>query len=244
VLIAADRETRIQEWRHSALVKIAKFRELQKIYMPGAARALADAEQERDADAEPPKPERVKLLMPSEMVPDGENDKLRGCVVGLMGMEIKLRVGQCSNSLAKLRARLHAKRHIIGFRNANVSGQVQGTKARSLIGEVGERVQAFAQRYRTGRAALVAMTSEAAYPAFRELMEDDIRLDGDSGETDENARKKLALIGSGRGERTPRNAPGTSKRIMSWIWTAPGALDDEEEQIHGCECISTASPRC
>jgi hypothetical protein len=235
VLIAADRGTRIQEWRHSVLVKIAKFRDLQKIYMPGAARAIAAVEQERDTEAEPPKPERVQLFMPSAMIPEGENDTLRGCVVGLVGMETKLRVGQCSNSLAKLRARLHAKRHIIGFRNDNIGGQVQATKARSLIGEVGERVHAFAQRYRTGRTALVALTGDGAYPAFRELKDEDVRLDGDSGETDANARKKLAMIGSGRGERTPRNAPGTSRRIMSWIWTAPGALDDEEQQIHECE---------
>ncbi|KAF7289354.1 CxC2 domain-containing protein [Mycena indigotica] len=26
--------------------------------------------------------------------------------------------------------------------------------------------------------------------------------------------------------------PGNTKRIMSWIWTAPGAFDDEEEQLH------------
>ena len=236
MLIAADRETRIQEWRHSVLVKIGKFRQLQKVYMPGAARAMSEAEQERDTDAVPPKAEKVKLFMPSAMVARDENDTLRGCVAGLIGMETKLRVAQCSNSLAKLRARLHAKRHIIGFRNDNTSGQVQATKARSLIGEVGERVQAFAQRYRTGRAAIVALTGDGEYPAFRELKDDDIRLDGDSGETDANARKKLGMIGSGRGERTPRNGPGTSRRIMSWIWTAPGALDDEEQQIHECEC--------
>ncbi|KAJ7828475.1 hypothetical protein B0H14DRAFT_3466313 [Mycena olivaceomarginata] len=217
-LVAADRENKIQEWRHALLVKIAKFRTLQKIYMPGAARALEAAEGERDADVPPPKAEAVKLLMPSEMTPDNDNDTLRGSVLGLVDMEAKLRVAQCENSLASLRSRLHAKRHLITFRNSNVTGQVQSTKARTLIEQ--------------GRAALVALKGAAAYSHLRELHPDDVRLDGDNGESDVAARKKLAMMGAGRGARAPRNAPGMSKRVMSWIWTAPGALDEVTMHDH------------
>ncbi|KAJ7343885.1 hypothetical protein DFH08DRAFT_701870 [Mycena albidolilacea] len=234
-LVAADRENKIQEWRHALLVKIAKFRTLQKIYMPGAARALEAAEGERDADVPPPKAEAVKLFMPSEMTPDNDNDTLRGSVLGLVDMEAKLRVAQCENSLASLRSRLHAKRHLITFRNSNVTGQVQSTKARTLIEQVGERVNSYANRYRQGRAALVALKGAAAYSHLRELHPDDVRLDGDNGESDVAARKKLAMMGAGRGARAPRNAPGMSKRVMSWIWTAPGALD--EVTMHECESI-------
>ncbi|KAJ7801671.1 hypothetical protein B0H14DRAFT_3489329 [Mycena olivaceomarginata] len=213
-LVAADRENKIQEWRHALLVKI------------GAARALKAAEGERDADVPPPKAEAVKLFMPSEMTPDNDNDTLRGSVLGLVDMEAKLRVAQCENSLASLHSRLHAKRHLITFRNSNVTGQVQSTKARTLIEQVGERVNSYANRYRQGRAALVALKGAAAYSHLRELHPDDVRLDGDNGESDVAARKKLAMMGAGRGARAPRNAPGMSKRVMSWIWTAPGALDE------------------
>jgi hypothetical protein len=233
--VAADRENKIQEWRHSVLAKIAKFRTLQNIYMPGAARAIADAEAARDTDDKPPKPEHVKLFMPSEIAVDGVNDALSACVPGLVDMEAKLRVAQCDNSLVALRARLHAKRFLIGFRNENVTGQVQATKARTLIGQVGERAEAYAKRYRKGRDALVALKGAAAYPNLRELKAEDMTLDGDWGDSDAAARKKLAMLGSGRGAREPRNVPGTSKRVMSWIWTATGALDDAEVHLHDCE---------
>ncbi|KAJ7893749.1 hypothetical protein B0H13DRAFT_1625094 [Mycena leptocephala] len=227
-LVAADRENKIEEWRHALGVKIKKFRSLQQIYMPGALRALEELDVDRDADAVPPKVERVKLFMPSEMTPEHSNDNVRGCITGLLDMETKLRVAQCENSLASLRSRLHAKHHLLGFRNSNVTGQVQSTKARTLIDQVGERVESYANRYRKGYSALVALKGAEAYPNLRLLKPEDVQLDGDAGESDAAARKKLAMIGSGRGER----APGTSRRVMSWIWTSRGALEDDEGRLH------------
>ncbi|KAJ7088008.1 hypothetical protein B0H15DRAFT_949821 [Mycena belliarum] len=230
-LVAADRENKIEEWRHSALVKIARFRALQKIYMPGAEAVIAEAEVARDTDAQPPKAEKVKLFMPSQMPADGE-DTLRGCVPGLLAMEAKLRRAQCQNALASLRSRLHAKRWLISFRNDNIVGQVQATKARTLIEVVGERVDSYARRYRRGRTALLSLLGDAMDPDLRELADEDVRLDGDNSDSDAAARKKLSMISAGRGARAPRNAPGTSKRVMSWIWTTRGALDDEEGRLH------------
>ncbi|KAJ7837463.1 hypothetical protein B0H13DRAFT_1912461 [Mycena leptocephala] len=204
-LVTADREGKLVDWQRALLVKIDKFRELQKIYMPGASMAIVACEAEREADDAPPKPERIKLWMPSQMHADA-SDPLRGCVKGLLGMEAKLRAAQCGNALVKLRARLHVKRHYITFRNEHVAGQIQSTKARTLIGQIGERVDAC-------------------------LRPEDVRLDGDAGESDAAARKKLAMMGKGR-SRVPRDAPGSSKRVMSWIWTAHGALGDEEERLH------------
>ncbi|KAJ7123795.1 hypothetical protein C8R43DRAFT_1135846 [Mycena crocata] len=229
VLVAADRENKIQEWRHALLVKIAKFRTLQKIYMPGAAAVLEEAEGGRDTDEAPPKPEMVRLFMPSQMPAEG--DALRGCVTGLLGMEEKLWVAQCDNSLVSLRARLHAKGHLIGFRNSNVTGQVAATKARTLIELVGERAEAYAKRYRRGWVALRALRGAEAYPHFRQLVPSDVQLDGDVGESDARSVKKLGMLASGR-HREPRHLAGTTKRIMSWIWTTPGALDDKEERVH------------
>ncbi|KAJ7117336.1 hypothetical protein C8R43DRAFT_902104 [Mycena crocata] len=229
VLVAADRQNRIEEWRHALLVKISKFRALQKVYMPRVDATISETEAERDQDETPPQPERVKLWMPSD-VPANEAHQV--CVPGLPDMEAKLRVGQCTNSLVSLRARLHAKRHFIGFRNENITGQAHATKASTLIGELGERAMAYGRRYRKGRLALVRLKGADAYPALRKLEDSDIRLDGDNGESDAAARKKLGMIAAGRGERAPRNAPGTSKRTMSWIWTAPGVFDDDEQRLH------------
>ncbi|KAK6988081.1 CxC2 domain-containing protein [Favolaschia claudopus] len=226
-LVSADRENKIQEWRHALYVKLNKFRNLQKIYMPGCAAVLENHEARRDPDAPPPKAEVVKLFMPSEMVAAMPGDPLHGCIAGLAEMEAKLRVAQCDNSLALLRSRLHAKRHLISFRNANIVGQNLSTRARTLIEEIGDRVESYANRYRKGREALISLKGADKYPHLRELKPEDVQLDGDAGESDSAARKKLAMIGAGRGARAPRNAPGTSRRLMSWIWTAPGALDEE-----------------
>ncbi|KAJ7903966.1 hypothetical protein B0H13DRAFT_1620975 [Mycena leptocephala] len=236
-LVTADREGKLVDWRRALLVKIDKFRELQKIYMPGASLAIVACEAEREADDAPPKPERIKLWMPSQMHADA-SDPLRGCVKGLLGMEAKLRAAQCGNALVKLRARLHVKRHYITFRNEHVAGQIQSTKARTLIGQIGERVDACVQKYRHARLSLIALSDESTANQFRELRPEDVRLDGDAGESDAAARKKLAMMGKGR-SRVPRDAPGSSKRVMSWIWTAHGALGDEEERLHECEpnCI-------
>ncbi|KAJ7347334.1 hypothetical protein DFH08DRAFT_960674 [Mycena albidolilacea] len=233
VLVAADRENKIQEWRHTLLMKVAWFRTLQRIYMPGATDAIAAAEEERENDDPPPKPKHIKLWMPSEMAATGPDNVLHGCVLGMVDMEARLCVAQCENSLVGLRSRLHAKCFLIDHRNANVTGQVASTKARTLIGQVGERVDAQAKQYQRGRAALVVLKGSVAYPHIRVLAPGDLTLDGDGEDTDAAARKKLAMIGAGCGARTPRNVAGTSKHVMSWIWTAPGAFNDKEQYLHG-----------
>lgn len=100
---------------------------------------------------------------------------------------------------------------------------------------MGDRVTASAEKYRKGRAALVALKGDGYAPHFRPLHETDIRLEGDNGESDAAAKKKLAMISAGRGARAPRTAPGQSKRTMSWIWTVKAGLGDAERDLHDCE---------
>ncbi|KAJ7704630.1 hypothetical protein B0H14DRAFT_2416236 [Mycena olivaceomarginata] len=231
-LVAADREQKIQELRLTTLKKIATFRKLQAIYMPGAASAIETDEAGRDPDEPPPRVEKIKLYMPSDL---SAADRLSGCIKNLPDMEVKMRIAQCDNALVVMRGRLHAKRHLITFRNENITGQIKSTKARTLIGQVGDRVTASAEKYRKGRAALVALKGDGYAPHFRPLRETDIRLEGDNGESDAAAKKKLAMISAGRGARAPRTAPGQSKRTMSWIWTVKAGSGDAERDLHDCE---------
>ncbi|KAJ7882725.1 hypothetical protein B0H13DRAFT_1890747 [Mycena leptocephala] len=177
VLVAADCETKIQEWWHALLAKLVKFRNLQAIYMPGAAATIAEAEEAHDAATSPPKPELVQLFMPSDLAALGLADALVACVLGLVEMEAKLCVGQCDNSLASLRSRLHAKRWLIGFCNENVTGQIQATK-------LGEQVEGYAKRYRKGHSALRALKGKVIHPHLRLLRLEDVQLDGDNEESD------------------------------------------------------------
>ncbi|KAJ7484897.1 hypothetical protein B0H11DRAFT_2157487 [Mycena galericulata] len=228
-VVAADRESKIQEVRLSLLKKLATFRNLQETFMPGAPTIIEADEAARDPETVPPRVEHIKLYMPSDLA---EGARTAACVKGLAEMEAKMRAAQCGDALGVLRGRLHAKRHLISFRNDNLTGQNTTTKARSLISEVGDRVTLTAQKYRKGREALIALKGETHAPHFKELKDDDIRLDGDNGESDTAAKKKLAMISAGRGARAPRNAPGQSKRLMSWIWTTNVSSGDEEKDLH------------
>jgi hypothetical protein len=232
-LVAADRQGKIEDRRTTFFKKLATFRRLQLLFMPGVKTFLDAEEALRDQDAAPFTAEAIKLWMPHQL-PGAL--RTTGCVPGLCVTEVKLRASQCQNALVMLRTRLHAKRHFISYRNANIAGQIKSTKAATLIGQIGERVDAAVAKYRQGREALVELSGGPEHvPQFRALLDADVRLDGDWGESDGAARKKLAMIGAGRGARAPRNQPGTSKSVMSWIWTAPGALDDSEKHLHACE---------
>ncbi|KAJ7858228.1 hypothetical protein B0H14DRAFT_3085090 [Mycena olivaceomarginata] len=224
-VVATDREQKIQESRLTTLKKLATFRKLQAIYMPGAAAAIEVDEAARDADIPAPRAEHIKLYMPSDL-PAAARDA--ACVKNLPTMEAKMREAQCGAALTVVRGRLHAKRHLIMFRNENVTGQIKSMKARTLIGEVGDRVNLSAEKYRKGHKALTALKGSEYAPHYRELRDSDIRLEGDNAESDAAAKKKLVMISAGRGARVPRNAPGQSKRTMSWLWTVKGTSGDEE----------------
>ncbi|KAJ7178679.1 hypothetical protein C8R43DRAFT_1118051 [Mycena crocata] len=228
-LVAPDRESRIQDRRMALLVKLAKFRNLQRIFMPGATRLITDEEAARDSDAPAPKAETIKLWMPHELE---QSEREMGCVRGLLRIEEKLRLSQCLNALILLRSRLHAKRYFIAFRNANITGQEKATKANTLIGQLGDRVQASALRYRQGYDALKRLVGAAMDPRLKELLDADLTLDGERWESDTEAGRKLATIGTGPSSRLPRDAPGRSRRVMSWIWTAQGGAVDGEEHLH------------
>ncbi|KAJ6602914.1 hypothetical protein B0H10DRAFT_1958055 [Mycena sp. CBHHK59/15] len=107
--------------------------------------------------------------------------------------------------------------HFISYHNANITGQIQLTKAATIIGQTGHHIDAIIMKYHQSRDALIALKGPEHVPQLRELKPDDIRLDGDAEDTDSATQKK--------------NMPGTSRKVMSWIWIAPGALDDQETLI-------------
>ncbi|KAJ7605598.1 hypothetical protein DFH06DRAFT_1348568 [Mycena polygramma] len=173
--------------------------------------------------------EKVKLYLPSELT---EAERRYGCQRGVAEMEAKLRLAQCGDALATVRRRLHAKRFLILFRNRNVTGQVRATKSRTLIQQVGDRVTASAQKYTQARNAFIKISGADACPQFKVLKPEDLTLDGQVEDDDAAAAKKLKMISAGKGKRTPRHIKGSSKKIMSWIWTAQGATDSAEEELH------------
>ncbi|KAJ7065916.1 hypothetical protein B0H15DRAFT_926024 [Mycena belliarum] len=226
-LLAADQSRLLAEMRRAFFTKLARFRRLQEVYMPGAVRVLESEEDARDPDLPGPRAEDVKLYLPSGLPTAGREG---GCRKGLPAMEGKLREGQCSDALRLLRSRLHAKRHLLTYRDSNVVGQRAATRANTLIERIGERVEAGATKYRRARAALLALRGDAACEEWKELKAADVELDEERG-PDTMARKKLGNIGSKAFRRKgPRES--SKGKVLSWIWTAGGGPGENEEELH------------
>ncbi|KAJ7178670.1 hypothetical protein C8R43DRAFT_942289 [Mycena crocata] len=237
MLLAADLDGWLQELRFSFNVKLKTFRMLQDMHMAPSTTAV------EAADEVPPLPEDIKLWMPSELMA-----RQRGrCAWGLGDREARLHKAQASNALDLLRNRLHAKRFLLLHRNSNVVGQRQSTRANTLISQIGERIDALSAKYRRGHASLMVLKgAEYCATHCRKLNPADVALDEEQDQ-DAKARHRLALIGSERNHH--HNAPtfgkggksGKSKKktkTMSWIWTAFGGPDEDEEGMHDCKWFS------
>ncbi|KAJ7766826.1 hypothetical protein B0H16DRAFT_1661387 [Mycena metata] len=227
-LLVSDQTERIEEMRVAFFSKLAKFRELQAVYMPEAVRRLEYEEDAQDSELLAPKAEEVTLWLPSAL-PTAVREG--GCREGLPAMEARLREGQCRDSLVKLRSSLHTKRYLLTWRDSGgVAGQRAATRAFTLIGRVGERVEVAATKYRAGREALLRLRAARDCTGWRELKGSDIELD-EEREVDTAARRKLGLIGSKRSRRMAA-ASVALKRSLSWIWTADGGPGDDEKELH------------
>ncbi|KAJ7708001.1 hypothetical protein B0H16DRAFT_1746369 [Mycena metata] len=210
VLLAADQQERVQEMRIAFFSKLKRWRRLQADYMSAAVHELEEEEDAWDPDLPPPNAED-------------------GCRPGLPAMEGKLREGQCCDSLRVLRSRLHAKRHLLNYRDESVVGQRAATRAYTLIERIGEQVGAVSGKYRRARTALIALRGRAVCEGFCELKASDIQLD-EEREVDARARKRLSEIGS----RPRRKGPALSSKdkVFLWIWTAGGGPGEDEAALH------------
>ncbi|KAJ7038468.1 hypothetical protein C8F04DRAFT_951149 [Mycena alexandri] len=154
----------------------------------------------------------MKLWLPSELA---QAVRARAFRKGLAEIEAKLRAAQCVDALDVLRSRLHAQTHLITWRNSNSTGQRGATRSATLIGRVGDRIKRVAAKYRRAREALVAVKGVKFAPQFKVLANADLNTNADE-ESDAEARKKLARLGS---SKRARNEPSNKRTTLSWIWT-------------------------
>ncbi|KAJ7106113.1 hypothetical protein C8R43DRAFT_906269 [Mycena crocata] len=231
--VTADRESKIQEQRLALLAKLRPFRVLQQIYTPRAIVALESLEAARNTESAPIKAKNIPLYLPSALTAE---QRASGCNAKLPQMEAMLREAQCSDSLGTLRARLHAKRHVIYWRgHSNTGSQKDTTRSQTIIGLLGDRIDAIGKKYNDARIALLRLKGDDYAPHFKKLTPADMTLDGDIKDDETTARKKLEAIAAGQGARVPRHVKATSRKVMSWIWAARGALDNDEEELHECK---------
>ncbi|KAJ7018869.1 hypothetical protein C8F04DRAFT_1277073 [Mycena alexandri] len=214
----------------AAKSQLTADRQSKEVYTPGSVRMLATEAERRADDTPAPAAERVRLWLPSELP---QEERASGCKGNLVEMEARLRESQSTDSLSAIRLALHSKRHLISFRHGNIGGQVRMTRSHSIVDQLGIRVDALAAKYNDARRALLVLRGEGYAPHLRKLEKEDLRLEGEGGEhdteadrSDRAAAKKLGSIGG----RPLREVGKTS--VLSWIWTARGALDSEEEDLH------------
>ncbi|TRM57177.1 hypothetical protein BD626DRAFT_412511 [Schizophyllum amplum] len=258
-LAPLDHDRKLQEQRIAWFKRLARYRTLQELFMPAAAVKALAAEQARDADVPAPDAENVKIWLPSDLTRE-ERDE--GCVEGLPDIEVSLRVAACTDTLKDIRNRIYARRFLINERNANVVGQRDSTRARSMIARLDERIVRLADKYRAARGALFALKPSDDYPAFKELKDGDLTIDDDR-EADGASTEQLNNAG-GRGSRAigasrKNDGPAMSthdrtiasvraadsrRNLTSWIWTALGGPDQgEEAQVHDAVRVEWAKAR-
>jgi len=219
---SAANEMRLREQRQSFSDMLDHFRELQEIYMPGAARALnALDDKQRSLSAED-----TKLFLPSDLC---KRDRVSGCAARIVDIAGRFRSARCSDAIALVRQHLHNKQYLIAFRNANVTGQKDSTRARSFIDRVGERVETAAEKYRKSRQALVNL-EHPDVTKFPELNASDLTLDQ---EVDPDLLAVVKL-GNANTNARPKTHVSTGKRTLSWIWTADGGPKDDESFQDEC----------
>ncbi|TRM55197.1 hypothetical protein BD626DRAFT_579165 [Schizophyllum amplum] len=208
-VIPMNLEGTINNRRRALLVKMERYTDLQKLYMPGLAGYL-----DSQPVAEPLAidAEHIPLHLPSSIPYELRN---MVCAEGLPGKELKLRVAQSSGKADSMRKNLHAKQYSIEYRNKHIAGQRASTRARSLLGSIQERLELDAAAYRTAREAVLHLRHETEAADFPVLRDSDLQLEGEVDEPDAAAMARLSRAGSSQRPRHIHVSTGRHK--ISWL---------------------------
>jgi hypothetical protein len=156
------------ERRTTLLNRIQHFREIQKIYMPGfdpknSVEHLASPNSLASVHVED-----SKLYLPSDL---SECDRCKYCPGGLSDMEDRLRFAEASDTLESLRHHLQTRSFTNHFKIANVTGQIQNTRARETQSRIDDKVRAAELQYRHSRDALLRLRGHGSWEDTLQVLE-------------------------------------------------------------------------
>jgi hypothetical protein len=184
--------------------QIVKWRDLQLVYMPGAANPLEASEDDAEDD-DTDTAEDIPLLLPSSL--DLEARK-RICLEQVAEHERLLRMAQLHDSLTGLRNARKVRRKLLVNHHTQVAGQGQraNTRSRGVMESVESRIDKFVGRYRAAYQALLQLDPNGDWQqTFLELNDGDNR---------------------GPGKDTGEERFGNGSYFRSWIWLSnPRASD-------------------
>lgn len=204
-----------------------KFRQLQVQYQPEVTLLLG---QLPPTCMDPDVVHNTPLYLPSSLPPDA----LAKCSERLVLMEVKLRIGQCRDSLVQLRTKLNAQARLLKHKYVNVRHQAPNTRSRNLLNRINTKIEASAAKYRNAFASLQALCQGEKSAEWRreffELRNQDVRglseAELPNALTQERAEElqARALLNGG--------AVPEGNRTVSWIWRGShrGDLGDQGGQ--------------
>ena len=169
--------------------------------------------------------ENTNLFMPSEL---SASDRRKFCPNGLASAEDRIRFGEALDSLEDLRHHLRTRSFTNKFKIANVTGQINNTRAREVQHRIDDKVRASELQYRRAREALKALRGAGDWEDTLKVLEkSDVRalnereLNREEQDEQYRLRQRLGLsVDDVQCERVVAQvaAVGEGQRRPSWIW--------------------------
>jgi hypothetical protein len=236
------------ERRTTLLKRIQRFRDIQRLYMPGfdsqhMAHLLRSALPNTISAVHV---EDAILFMPSDL---SDDLRRRHCAPGLASVEDRLRYAEAYESLDHLRHHLRNRTFTNRFKIKNVTGQKNNTRSRESQNRIDDKVKASQLQYCRARQAVMVLRGpgdwETALPVLnpgdvcalneRQLTEQEkveerqvrARSDTNVGTTDEDNEDDLADI---RVVAKPAEI-GEGARRPSWIWFQTSGREDMSDPL-------------
>ncbi|KAJ7173392.1 hypothetical protein C8R46DRAFT_893031 [Mycena filopes] len=195
--------------KHAAEDLIAKSR--QRLYQSVTdvrTRLVARAPmlEKHVVDADPEKPEKEALFLPSHFT-ESMRDELK--LTTLAQVEYKLREGQAFDAIVETCTAIRTLNYNLTLKKTHIHGVGKNTRSQNFLRTLSNDVQTAADTYRRSRTALLALGLDEGNPALKPLLKTDLR--GKSG--------RKAVMGDARTQD-------------SWIWNTGRAADltPEEEK--------------
>lgn len=213
--------------------------------MPGLGQYL-----EHDNESLTSTPETISLHLPSSL---SLQDRTTACVAGVAEIEDRLRFGQASDALTKLRCQLTKRTYANQYKVHNVSSQRHYTRFRTLQNHTESKLKAARLQYTTSRDALLSLRGPGRWEeTLRVLRAEDVRGLNEKAlaneELEENRRTRIMAglneepeIGElGNIENLPQTtytlAVGEGRRTLSWIWYSTSGQElGDQVFVEDCE---------
>jgi hypothetical protein len=203
----------LRDKRNALRYRIAKWQEVQEVYMPVVTQLRLTSSSAPDPLTHP---ERVPLYLPSD-ISMSSRLSLAG---GLSEKERRLRIAQADDALVDLTRMLRITMGLWDYKLTNVGpSQVASTRTRTIIDGYRTKVTRCVERYHAARIALLRLDPTGDWILrLKELKAEDVR---PPERREEDKRKE-------------------GKREVSWIWMTKTAMPDAavaNDEINDSTCF-------